>query len=259
MRKSKPAKPTAPRKSAPARKPAAPRAPRPPKPKSPAKIMIVDDHPSVRRGLADFIADAPGMEVCGEAAGIAEAMQLLGRQRPDAIVIDLNLSDGNGLELIKQVRALDQTIRMLVFSFHEETMYARRALRAGALGYITKGEVTDKVIEALRRILSGDIYLTDAMSARLLSGMAAGARPGDGSPLDELSDREFEVFELIGRAQGTPQIAKRLHLSVKTIESHRTGIKRKLNLRSNLELIHSAMHHVFEQNTPAQDRGGGEG
>ncbi len=223
---------------------------------APARIMIVDDHPFMRRGLSEFFEDEPGMKVCGQAEGISQALQLLNQVRPDVLVVDLKLKDGSGFELIKQVRAMNKSIRMLVLSMYDETMYAERALRAGALGYITKEEASDKVVEGVRQVLRGEVYLSDQMSVRILKDVATGHPRRTDSPLDSLSDRELEVFELIGHAQGTRQIADRLHLSVKTIETHRESIKRKLSLRGNLELIRSAMHWVFGQSTGTQDFGG---
>lgn len=226
-------------------------------PASPAKIMIVDDHPFLRRGLAEFIEDEAGMQVCGQASGITEAIRMIERINPDVLVVDLKLKDGSGFELIKQVKAMNRLVRMLVLSMYDETMYAERALRAGAMGYITKEEASDKVVDAIRQILRGEIYLSDQMSVRMLKDVASGRPRRAGTPLESLSDRELEVFELIGHAQGTRQIAKRLHLSVKTIETHRESIKRKLSLHGNLELIRSAMHWVFEQSSatpePAED------
>lgn len=222
-------------------------------PDSPARIMIVDDHPFLRRGLAEFIEDETGMMVCGQASGITEAVQSLEQVGPDVLVVDLKLKDGSGFELIKQVKAMNRIIRMLVLSMYDETMYAERALRAGAMGYITKEEASDKVVDAIRQILRGEIYLSDQMSVRMLKDVASGRPRRVGSPLESLSDRELEVFELIGHAQGTRQIANRLHLSIKTIETHRESIKRKLALHGNLELIRSAMHWVFEQTNATPD------
>lgn len=220
---------------------------------SAAKIMIVDDHPFLRRGLTEFIEDEPDMQICGQAAGITDAIKLLMQTRPDVLIVDLSLKDGSGFELIKQVRALDKAIRMLVLSMHDETMYAERSLRAGALGYITKEEASDKVVEGIRQVMRGEVYLSDRMAGRMLNDLAAGRPRRTKSPLESLSDRELEVFELIGHAQSTKQIAKRLHLSVKTIESHRESIKRKFKLEGNLELIRCAMHWVFEQSNATLD------
>jgi DNA-binding NarL/FixJ family response regulator len=208
--------------------------------------------------LAEFIEDEPGLKVCGQASGITEALKLLNTVSPDVLVVDLKLKDGSGFELIKQVRVLSKSIRMLVLSMYDETMYAERALRAGAMGYITKEEASDKVVEAVRQVLRGEVYLSDQMSVRMLKDVTMGNPRRAGSPLEALSDRELEVFELIGHAQGTRQIADRLHLSVKTIETHRESIKRKLKLRGNLELIRSAMHWVFEQSNATQDLTDGE-
>ena len=215
-----------------------------------ARILLVDDHPIVRRGLAMMINNDPGMEVCGEAAGIGEAIRLIQEQTPDLVVIDISLKDGSGIELIKQTKAQNPNIKMLVSSMHEETLFSDRALHAGAKGYISKQEAPDKIVEAIHTILSGKIYLSETMTERMLH-RAVYPHSSDSLPvkssIDSLTDREIEVFALVGQGMSTRKIAKHLHLSVKTIETHREHIKRKLNLETSHELIHRAVQWVMEQ------------
>ena len=194
---------------------------------SPAKrgsrILIVDDHPIVRRGLRELIAHTPDLEVCGEAADIAEALQQVKSTRPDLVVVDVSLKSGSGIELIKQIKALDARIKMLVSSVYDESLYAERALRAGAMGYINKEEALDNIIGAIRQVLSGRVYLSGDMTNRMLFRSVNGEK-GERSSIDTLSSRELEIFELIGRGCTTSQIASKLHRSVKTIEAHRESI-----------------------------------
>jgi DNA-binding NarL/FixJ family response regulator len=220
-----------------------------------ARVMIVDDHPTLRRGLAEFIDGEPDMQVCAQASGVTDTLRLLGPARPDVAIVDIRLPDGSGLELIKQIRLIDPSVRMLVLTMYEETLYAERALRAGALGYLTKDEASDRVIEGIRQVLRGEVFLSDRMSLRMLRGGGGGLRPTGGSSIARLSDRELEVFDLIGHAQSTRQIADRLRLSVKTIETHRESIKRKLSLEGNLDLIHAAMQWVFERDLGPAESG----
>ncbi|MFA9480216.1 response regulator [Phycisphaerales bacterium AB-hyl4] len=211
-----------------------------------ATILIVDDHPIVRHGLAQLIDDTTGLEVCEKASNAADALDAIRKHQPDVAVIDISLGGGNGLELIKQVKAEGSQTKMLVSSMHDELLYAERALRAGAMGYINKSEGTDRIIEAIRQILTGRIYLSGPITERVLQRMMRNdGRAGD-SPIDTLSDRELEVFEMIGQGKTTKQIAKSLHLSPKTIETHREHIKTKLNLENNNELVRHAVQWVLE-------------
>jgi DNA-binding NarL/FixJ family response regulator len=211
-------------------------------------VFIVDDHPIVREGLALLISAQSDLEVCGEAGDVASACQLVEARRPDVMVVDVSLSGSSGLELIKRIKAQHPSIRMLVSSIHEETVYAERALRAGALGYINKREATRTMIEAIRRVRDGRVYLSERMSDRLLSravrGNAAAAAAG-GSPVHSLSDRELDVFESIGRGVATREIAANLHLSAKTVETYRERIRKKLGLETGTELAHRAMEWVL--------------
>jgi DNA-binding NarL/FixJ family response regulator len=211
-----------------------------------AKILIVDDHPLVRAGLKDLISSQPDMVVCGEAATAAEALKLVDQEEPDLVVIDLKLKQSSGIELIKQIKARYKGVKMLVSSMHEEALFAERALHAGASGYINKEEASEKVIEAIRQILDGKVYLSNRMTEHMLYQFAGRqAEPSENS-LDKLSNRELEVFELVGQGLGTRQIADLLHLSVKTIETYRESVKRKLNLNTSSELIRRAVQWVLE-------------
>jgi DNA-binding NarL/FixJ family response regulator len=216
--------------------------------KKPAKILIVDDHPLVREGLAVRIASQPDLKVCGEAADVAEAMERVKATAPDLVIIDLSLKSGHGLDLIKQIRAQYDQVKMLVASMYDESMFAERVLNAGALGYINKQEMPERILDAIRQVLLGKVYLSASMTERILHRLAAAPAPLEvgASPVTSLSNRELEVFELIGRGVKTSQIASRLHLSVKTIETHREKIKVKLNVKTSAELSRYAVQWVLE-------------
>ena len=211
------------------------------------RILIVDDHPLVRAGFSQLICDEADMEVCGEAADEAQALQLVASTRPDLVIIDLSLAGGSGLNLIERIRAHHDDVGMLVASMHDEFLFAERVLAAGALGYINKQEAPSKIIEAVRRVLSGKVYVSDAMTERLLGGLTGAAKPSSQPPMQRLSNRELEVFELIGRGMTTGRIADHLQLSIKTIETHRENIKKKLGLSSGQELTRRAMHWLLER------------
>ena len=212
---------------------------------APSRIVLIDDHPIVRRGLAGLINDEADLEVVGEASSVAEAFEMLESAHPDVALVDLSLGDGHGLELIKQVRANGWSIKMLVVSMADEALYADRVLRAGASGYLRKDQATDHIIEAIRRILSGRVYLSDNATTRVLNQVAGGEELG-GSPIATLSDRELEVFEMLGDGMGSREIAERLHLSVKTVETYREKIKAKLDLKNGNELTRHAIHHRLQ-------------
>lgn len=203
------------------------------------RILIVDDHPLVRAGFARLIEDEPDLQVCGECADEGKALQLVASCRPDLAIIDLSLAGGSGLDLIERVHATHPGVLMLVASMHDEQLFAERVLAAGALGYINKQEAAANIIMAIRRVLGGEIYLDS-------TGDRQGI-PGDAFPsLKKLTNRELEIFELIGRGVTSGNIASQLHLSVKTIESHRENIKRKLGLNSAQELTRSAMNWLMQ-------------
>lgn len=219
----------------------------PPKtPAQPAKsrVLIVDDHPMVRDWLGILIGKQTDLTVCGEAASAREAMQLVAAQKPDIAIVDLSLEGKSGLELIKDLKALHPNLPILVLSMHDESLYAERVLRAGARGYVAKREATDKVMVAIRRILGGDIYVSDSLSAKIVRQAITGGESVAASPLSRLSDRELEVFQFIGRGKSTRQIAEMLNLDVKTIESYRTRVREKLGWESSRELLQHAIQWV---------------
>ncbi len=209
------------------------------------RILVVDDHPIVRRGLRELVADEPDLEVCGEAEDVAQALDQVASTGPDLVIVDLTLKNGHGLDLVQEIKARHGRAKMLVSSMHDESLFAERALRAGAAGYISKQEPPEKMIDAVRRVLRGEIYLSSRMSTRLLHRLTTGEAI-DEDPVDGLSDRELEVFEMIGQGLGTKQIAGKLDLSHKTIETHREKIKAKLNLRNSSELSRHATQWVLE-------------
>ena len=209
------------------------------------RILVVDDHPIVRRGLRELVADEADLEICGEAEDVTQALQQIGAARPDVVIVDLTLKSGHGLELIQKIKARYDHIKMLVSSMHDESLFAERALRAGAAGYISKQESPEKIIDAMRCVLRGEIYLSSRMSNRLLHRLSAG-EPLEKNPIENLSDRELEVFEMIGRGLGTRQISRELELSHKTVETYREKIKSKLNLKNSAELTRHATQWVLE-------------
>jgi DNA-binding NarL/FixJ family response regulator len=217
------------------------------KKKKPARVLIVDDHPAVREALALRISRQPDLEVCGEASDTTDALRLVAEILPDAVVVDISLKTGNGIDLIKRIKDRNNHVRILVWSMHSESLYAERALRAGALGYINKDQATNTIVEAIRRVLEGKVYLNEVMVQRMLQ-RAVGAAPEDvtRSPLDILADRELEVFRLIGGGVKTAEIAQRLHLSVKTVETYRDRIRQKLDLSDGTKLAHYATQWVLE-------------
>lgn len=216
------------------------------KPPKRVQILIVDDHPLVREGLNSRIAAQPDLEVCGEAEGVEEALEEFKARNPDLVLVDISLKNGHGLELIKQIKLHNPETKMLVVSAYDEAFYAERALRAGALGYISKQECRENVITAIRTVLDGHRYLSPQMTDQLLGLAVAGRELGAASPVEKLTDRELEVYQLIGQAQTTSGIAKQLHLSPHTIDSHREKIKAKLGLKNGAELTRHALQWVLE-------------
>ena len=204
-------------------------------------VLLVDDHPIVRQGLKQLLEAEDDMIVCGEAETASEALRVAGETTPDMALVDLSLKNGSGLELIKDLKIRHPQIGVLVLSMHDETVYAERALRAGALGYIMKEKAPNRVIQALRTIHKGEVYLSETMAATVLKRVAGGASTLSGQLVSALSDRELEVFDLIGQGLPTRDIAERLHLSAKTIETHRENIKKKLCLKNSSELLQQAI------------------
>ena len=205
------------------------------------RIMVVDDHPIVRQGLALLINREPDMLVCGEAEEFMGAMHVLVSSRPDVLIVDISLTGPDGIDLLKNIRTTHPTLPVLILSMHDELIYAERALRAGANGYIMKQEATEKVLVALRRILNSEIYVSERIADRMLKNYITGSGSARESSLGDLSDRELEVFRLIGEGHGTRQIAEELHVSIKTVESYQAHIKEKLCLRSARELVQHAI------------------
>lgn len=206
------------------------------------KVFIVDDHPIVREGLAQLINREPDLAVCGEAAEMQGALQRIPELTPDILIVDISLNGPDGLDLVKSIHSQDPSLPVLILSMHDESIYAERALRAGAKGYIMKGEATEKVLIALRRILNREIYVSPRIANRMLQYFVnGGPNRLKGASVDDLSDRELQVLRRIGSGDTTRQIAERLHLSVKTVESYQAHLKEKLSLRNSRELVQYAV------------------
>jgi len=209
-------------------------------------VFVVDDHPLLRQGLALLINREPDLTVCGEAANTQDAMKAIAAKRPDILIVDISLNGPDGLDLLKALRSSYPDLPVLILSMHDETIYAERALRARANGYIMKQEATEKVLVAVHRILGGDIYLSERMSNKLLHQYFSGASVDTNS---RLSDRELEVFRFIGEGCSTRHIAEKLHLSIKTVETYQAHIKDKLSLRSGRELVQYAIQSKIGNKT----------
>jgi DNA-binding NarL/FixJ family response regulator len=204
------------------------------------RILLVDDHAVVRYGIAQLINRQADLVVCGEEENASNALSAIGKLKPDLVIADISLKDSSGLELMRNIKAQYSGLPVLVVSAHDESIYAEIAFRAGALGYLMKQEALDKIISAIRRVLSGNIYVSEALAAKMLQQQIRGKTDIQESPVKGLSDRELEVFQLIGQWKKTSEIAQELHLSVKTIEYYREQIKRKLNLKNSAELTQHA-------------------
>jgi DNA-binding NarL/FixJ family response regulator len=213
------------------------------------RVLVVDDHPIVRQGLTMLINREPDLMVCGEAEEMHSATQAIEALHPDIVLLDISLGGPDGLELLKQVRARDDDLPVLILSMHDESIYAERVLRAGANGYIMKQEATELVLTALRRILAGQVYVGDRVAARMLGQYVRGSA-GTRSPLASLSDRELEVFRRIGDGSSAREIAEALHLSIKTVESYQAHLKEKLALRNGRELQHYAIEWRLGEKSP---------
>jgi DNA-binding NarL/FixJ family response regulator len=211
------------------------------------KVLLVDDHPVLRHGLADLIETEMDLEVCGGCSGASEALELLREKAPDLVIVDLRLKEGSGLDLIEQVAALDAPPKILVCSVHDEMLFAERCLRAGASGYIQKEEATEKLIEAIHQVIQGKIYSSENVSEQVLNQLVSAHTEGHVSPIETLSNRELQVFELIGQGYSTREIAEQLHLSRKTIETYREKIKEKLNIGTGSQLVQRAVQWVLQE------------
>src|ERR1039457_264050 len=219
-----------------------PRYPMPPNSSaSPKRIFLVDDHPLVREWLTNLINQQPGLRVCGEAESGPQARERILALKPDVAVVDISLKDSSGIELIKDLKQSCPGVAVLVLSMHEESHYAERALRAGARGYIMKRETATKVITALRQVLEGKLYMSESLAVAMAAQFVAGKALATGSLVEQLSDRELEVFELLGDGRGTRQIAQSLGVSIKTVQAYCARIKEKLNLASATELVREAV------------------
>jgi len=210
------------------------------------RILVVDDHPLFRHGIGDLINAEPDLEVCGEADSAPAALEAIRSRAPDLVTIDISLRGANGIELLKSIKAEHAKLPLLVLSMHDESLYALRALRAGARGYIMKQEALDRVMSAIRQVLRGELYVSPSMSGRMIEEFVQGSSGGS-SIADKLTDRELEILQLIGQGHGVQQIATELNLSAKTVETHRAHIKEKLNFQSARELARFAVQWVDQQ------------
>jgi DNA-binding NarL/FixJ family response regulator len=205
------------------------------------RIYIIDDHPIVREGLSQFLSGQKDFTIAGHSEGGRQALEHIGSLKADAVIVDLNLKDMSGLDLIREIHAKRPELPILVLSMHEESLYAERALRAGAKGYLMKSEAVEKVAEALRQILAGQVFAGQGLTTKLLKRLTGPSNKPESSPVERLSDRELEVFQLLGQGMTTRRIAERLGRSIKTIETYRENIKRKLDLKNAVELVYYAV------------------
>jgi len=207
----------------------------------PRSVLIVDDHPIVRQGLSQLINAEDDLEVSGNAATVEEALQSLSESYPDVVIVDLSLAHSDGLELIKEIRSETRHLPVLVLSMHDENMYAERLISAGANGYIMKQAAADQLLIALRRVLAGGVYVSEHLGSSMIERIAGNDLKRTSNPIERLSNRELQVLNLIGRGKTTREVAENLTLSVKTVESHRQRIKKKLNLQTSAQLVQFAV------------------
>jgi DNA-binding NarL/FixJ family response regulator len=212
----------------------------------PTQVLIVDDHPVLREGLTVYINTQPDLAVCGQAADTCQAMKMLEANRPDVVVVDIQLTDGNGLDLAERIKAHDKTIQVLVYSNYHDSLYTQRALQAGASGYINKRHEASRLVEAIRRVLHGGIFLSEETADLLLTSAVGGRRQLRACGIAGLTNRELDIFRLVGQGLTTSRIAETLQRSVHTVEAHRTNIKEKLGLKTAAELSRSAVQWVLE-------------
>ena len=221
-----------------------PNPPVPPNAPSAKRLLIVDDHPIFRHGISQLIGQLPEVTICGQAENASGALEAMRRLQPEAVVLDVSMPGTNGIELIKLMLAEQPRIIVLVLSIYDESLYALRALRAGAKGYVMKQQAMENVLDALRKVIAGGIYVSPQLSEKLVFKAIRGSENDLGSPVDTLSDRELEVMELFGRGKSTREIAEALHLSVKTIETHRAHIKEKLGFKDADEMVKFATEWI---------------
>jgi DNA-binding NarL/FixJ family response regulator len=205
------------------------------------KILLVDDHPLVREGLVNLISQQSDLEICGEAANELQALKLIGTVQPDVAIVDITLENGSGIELVKSIKALYPAVTVLVLSMHDELQHAERALRAGARGYIMKREAARKIIDGIRRVLAGQLYVSEVVAAMMVEKFVEGRPAAGAAPVQQLSNRELEVFQLLGSGHNTRQIADHLHVGFKTVQAYNARIKKKLNLINATELLREAI------------------
>ena len=215
--------------------------------KAVTRILIVDDHPIVRQGIRLLVDQEADLMICGEAESASEALKITDQSKPNVAIVDLSLRESSGLELIKDFKIRHPDLKILVLSMRDESFYAERVLRAGARGYITKEEGTEKVIEGIRSILAGQVYLSERLASKMINKWVDGGSDKGGPLVQNLTDRELQIFELIGTGLSTREIAEKLHLSIKTIESHREHIKAKLDLSTATELLKHAIQWIQYQ------------
>ena len=212
------------------------------------KVLLVDDHPLVREGLVNLISQQADLQICGEAGNEPQALELIRTAQPRVAIVDISLESGSGIELIKSIKALFPAVTVLVLSMHDESLYAERALRAGARGYVMKREAAKKVIEAIRCVLAGQLYVSDKIAALMAEKFIEGRPAATASPIEQLSDRELEVFQLLGLGHSTRQIADHLHIGFKTVQAYCARIKEKLKLANATELLREAIRwHESQQ------------
>ena len=213
------------------------------------RLLIVDDHPVFRHGIRQLLAQLPGLTICGEAENAPHGLEAMRRSKPDIVLVDISMPGSNGIELIKLMLAEEPRLKVLVVTMHDESVYALRSLRAGAKGYVMKQQAIDTVVDAVCKVMEGGIYVSPQFSDRLVFRAIQGSDSDMGSPVDQLSDRELEVLQLFGRGESTRNVAERLHLSVKTIETHRAHIKEKLGFRDAEEMMKFATEWVTAAET----------
>jgi len=208
------------------------------------RLFLVDDHPIVRQGLAQLIDNEPDLTVCGQGEDVYTSLRAIRQDKPDLCLVDVSLKDSDGIELLKEIKAMDPDLPVLILSMHDEGLYAERALRAGARGYIMKQEAPTTLLAAIRKVLRGEVYVSENLGATLLRRMVGGKKKEAELPMDRLTDRELEIFSLIGAGNTVREIAEKLFLSTKTVEAHREHIKQKLNLKSSAELLRYAIRNA---------------
>lgn len=212
------------------------------------RVFVVDDHPMIREGLAAQIANDPDLELCGEAEDVVAAVARVADAHPDLVIVDISLKSGNGIDLVKRLKAKDPALVILVWSMYPENLYAERALRAGARGYVNKGQPANQIMEAIRTVIEGKTYLSAEMSEKLLGRVIGHSSVESASWVEKLTDRELEAFEFLGQGLTTQQIAARMHVSHKTVETYRARIKEKLGLTNAVELVQHAVQWVMGKN-----------